>query len=341
MDTALPPAPRRHGGGIDAAAARFGVPRDRWLDLSTGISPIPYPVPALAPEVWQRLPDVGLVSRLKAAAARAYAAQDPGCVAAAPGTQALIQWLPRLLPPSRVAVVSPTYNEHAPAWSAADHDVVAVALGAVPDTAGVVVVVNPNNPDGRVVPRSQLAELGRGRLLVVDEAFADTDPNESMVPDAHHDGLVVLRSFGKFFGLAGLRLGFAVTGPGRTAALEGVLGPWAVSGPAAAIGITALADSDWTASARRRLTDLAERLDAVLAAAGLAIVGGTSLFRLVDDPDAPALYGHLAGRGILTRPLEHPSSWLRIGLPGNDAGFARLEDALSAWRWRRPGAVVD
>ncbi|TVR81004.1 MAG: threonine-phosphate decarboxylase [Rhodospirillales bacterium] len=332
---------RPHGGGLDAASKRFGIARERWLDLSTGINPAAYPVPAIPPAAWEQLPDSTLLQRLQAGAARAYRADDPAGVVAAPGTQALIQWLPRLVSPRRVAVISPTYNEHVPAWAAADHEVDTVTADAVPASADVVVVVNPNNPDGRVVPPQRLAELGRGRLLVVDEAFADTDPEVSMAPDAHHDGLVVLRSFGKFFGLAGLRLGFAVTGTGRAAALGAVLGPWAVSGPAAVIGTTALNDTAWIASTRRRLVDRAERLEALLADAGLTVVGGTSLFRLVDDPDAAALHRHLTGRAILTRPFEDRPSWLRFGLPGDNSAFARLEDALAAWRWRRPGAAVD
>ncbi len=326
-------AAREHGGGLDAAVARWGRPRADWLDLSTGINAEPYPVPSLAAEIWQRLPDAAMNRRLTAAAAARYGVADVACVVAAPGSQALIQWLPWVMAPSRVAVVGPTYNEHAPAWAAAGHRVIEIAaVDAVTDDVGVLVVVNPNNPDGRRVAPERLRALAEERLVVVDEAFADCRPEFSVAgavgsPDLD---LVVLRSVGKFYGLAGLRLGFALAGRETAALLRAALGPWAVSGPAAVVGATALADDAWTIATRDRLVAAAARLDAWLAACGLRLAGGTELFRLIDDARAGALFEHLARAGILGRRFAEQPTWLRLGLPGA-AEKGRLAEALAAF----------
>lgn len=324
-----------HGGDLAGAEARFGRPAEGWLDLSTGINPYPYPLPELAPELWTRLPDRGAETGLVAAACRCYGVADPAMVAAAPGSQALIQWLPRLVAPARVTVVGPTYGEHAAAWAAAGHEV-AVTDGADVDSASrVVVVVNPNNPDGHRYDPAGLLELAaaldrRDGLLVVDEAFADVAP-ELSVAGRVGPGLVVLRSVGKFFGLGGLRLGFAVAAPELATRLRTAIGPWAVSGPAVAVGTAALADEAWIAGMRRRLRAEAVALDEILAAAGLTPTGGTDLFRLATAPRAWTLWDHLGQRGVLTRPFAEQTRWLRFGLPGGTAARERLRRALAEW----------
>jgi len=322
-----------HGGGVDAAAAAFGVPRAEWLDLSTGINPVPYPAGPIDPAVLSHLPDAGLDAELRAAAAACYGAPDADHVVPAPGSQALIQWLPRLVPPGRVAVVGPTYAEHAACWSAGGHAVAEVAdLDALPADTTVVVVVNPNNPDGRRVDPQALLALSRTSLVVADEAFADVAPEVSLAANVGRGNVVILRSAGKFFGLAGLRLGFALAGLTLAGSIRAALGPWAVSGPAAVIGAQALADAAWAARTRTRLADDATRLDALLAGAGLRIGGGTSLYRLIDDAHAQALYDHLGRAGILVRRFEERPTWLRFGLPGGESGFRRLAATLAEWR---------
>ena len=240
------PAPIAHGGDLGALRLAFPDAPDPWLDLSTGINPVPYPVPPVEASAWTRLPEAAEVQALRAAAAAAYGAPDAAHVVPAPGTQILIETLPRLLAPTRVAVLGPTYAEHAAAWARAGHTVAEIAELAEAGEARVVVVVDPNNPDGRTHPlaarRALAGALGaRGGLLVADEAFADLEPGHSLCPHAA-PGLVVLRSFGKTYGLAGLRLGFAVADPGTAARIAAALGPWAVSGPALAIGTAALSD---------------------------------------------------------------------------------------------------
>ncbi|MEI6557682.1 MAG: threonine-phosphate decarboxylase CobD [Rhodospirillaceae bacterium] len=320
-----------HGGNLGAARQRWPDAPEPWLDLSTGINPWPYPLPALAAELWQRLPEDAALAALAAAATRYYGAAGGQHVAAAPGSQALIQLLPRLRPPGRVAVRGPTYAEHALAWSAAGHRL--CREGENGDDAEVTVLVNPNNPDGRLTPPGTVLELarraaGRGGWLVVDEAFADVVPEVSVAPRAGSPGLIVLRSFGKFFGLAGLRLGFALAEPALAADLRAALGPWAVSGPAVRVATGAFADGAWIASTRQRLAEASQRLDTLLAARGFGVLGGTGLYRLTAHPEAPALFERLGRAGILVRRFAIEPGWLRFGLPGNEAAWQRLGAAL-------------
>ncbi|MEI8394025.1 MAG: threonine-phosphate decarboxylase CobD [Rhodospirillaceae bacterium] len=323
-----------HGGNLCRARLRFPAAPEPWLDLSTGINPWPYPFEPPAAEVWQRLPAEASLESLVSAAARAYGAAGPDRVATAPGSQALIQLLPRLHPPCRVAVVGPTYAEHALCWSVAGHRVEMVDH---PDhlfesDAGVGILVNPNNPDGRLWPPALLARLAahfaaRGGWLVVDEAFADALPPTEL--PVEHSGLIALRSFGKFFGLAGLRLGFALAEPMLAASLRQAIGPWPVSGPAAVIGAAALADSAWINATRSRLVSAAEQLDRLLSGCGLTVLGGTPLFRLAHSDKAAALYQRLGEAGILVRRFEAHPAWLRFGLPDSEAARLRVEAALS------------
>ncbi len=325
----------RHGGGLAEATRRFGAPPGGWLDLSTGINRRPWPLPALPADAWTRLPDADAVAGLRRAAAAYMGVGDPAVVVPVPGTQAVIQALPRLSRPRRVAVLGPTYGEHALAWRAAGHEVAVVAEAPPAGAADVVVVVNPNNPDGRLSAPANLLVLAeslaaRGGLLVVDEAFADATPDVSLATALPRPGVVVLRSFGKFFGLAGLRLGLALAPPELAARLEAALGPWAVSGPALHIGAHAYADAAWIAETRRWLGAQTAAVDAVLGGAGLAVVGGTPLFRLVRAVDAWALYERLAARGVLTRPFAHDRGLLRVGIPGSVAELQRLQSVLAS-----------
>lgn len=321
-----------HGGDLSKATARFGDPAGGWVDLSTGINPRPWAVDAALLDGLHALPDSARMEALSRAAADAYGAGDPDRVVAAPGTQALIQWLPRLYPAGRTAILSPTYGEHAAAWRLAGHDVVEV--GELPAAADfdAVVLTRPNNPDGRSPARAEVVALAgemaaKGGVLVVDEAFADLDAAASIAAQAE-GGLVALRSFGKFYGLPGLRLGFAVTDPGTARSIADALGPWPVSSLAADIGAAALADRPWQDETRTWLAENARRLDTLLAAAGFDIVGGTDLYRLASRNDAMTFYETLGRAGIYARMFPAQPSWLRFGLPGTDDHWTRLERAM-------------
>ena len=299
--------------------------------------PAPVPTPTFAPALLARLPEPDGLAALEAAAAEAFGCGTPASTVAASGTQALIGLLPLLRPASRVAVLGPTYAEHVACWAAAGHSVRTVAS---PDALGeldVAVLCNPNNPDGRVVPRALLLALAdllaaRGGWLVADEAFADLEPPEvSLAPLLPHPAIVVLRSFGKPYGLAGLRLGFALAPPVLLPRLRAALGPWPVSGPAIAIGTAALCDAAWRTAAADRLRGDAARLDAALTAAGLRILGGTRLLRLATHAEAGAVADALGRAGILVRRFTEQPEWLRFGLPAT-LDWPRLEAALQALR---------
>lgn len=322
-----------HGGNLASAMARFGGGPADWLDLSTGINPVPPPLPTIPPEAFTRLPGTQAEAALDVAARRFYGAPDEAAIVAAPGSQILISTLPHLLPAGEAFVLEPTYGEHRRALETAGHRVSAVrSLEEVAEGARIVVAVNPNNPDGRILPRQALLDLhrslaARGGLLVVDEAFADLDPAESLAPETGRPGLLVHRSFGKVFGYAGLRLGFALTAPDLGARLSARLGPWAVSGPALSIGSALMGDPQALENVRASVAVQAARRDAALQAAGLEIVGRTPLFALVAHPRANALFEALARVHILTRPFTARPDWLRIGNPADATEAARLEAA--------------
>ena len=323
-----------HGGNLDAARKLFPGAPEPFIDLSTGINPHSYPVPQLSPDLFARLPEPAEIDRLAAIAAKTYGAPSPDCLVATPGTQILLAPIAALVPPRTAAVLGPTYGEFARTAARAGHKVAEVRDIKQLREADLAVVVNPNNPDGRIFGRHELLDLldarGRRGLLVIDEAFMDAGPDgASLCGEVARGGIVVLRSFGKFFGLAGVRLGFAIATPEIAARLAATLGPWAVSGPAIAIGQTALADVAWIRATRDRLERDAHRLDAVLMEAGMDVIGGTTWFRLVRTRAADSVFDQMGRSGILVRRFpEHPS-WLRFGLPGR-GDWDRLRAATKA-----------
>jgi cobalamin biosynthetic protein CobC len=317
--------PVAHGGDLGAVRRRHPAAPQPWIDLSTGINPLPYSVADLPADAWSRLPSHDAEQALITAAAARYGCA-PGQLVAAPGTQALIQVLPRLMARTRVAIVGPTYAEHELNWRRHGHDVtVAADLDAA--DADVVVVVNPDNPTGRLLPTQALRGL-TARLSVVDEAFIDLLPGDASLAGDLPGNAIVLRSFGKTYGLAGLRLGFAIATAPLAQRLREELGPWAVSGPALTIGAAALADEGWLQATAARLTGDVRKVDALLVSAGFGILGGTPLFRLASHPVAHEKVEDLARHGIHVRAFDHQPTWLRFGLPGGEAEWRRLSAAL-------------
>jgi cobalamin biosynthetic protein CobC len=327
MDTAItrhipsPEAAADHGGGIDAACARWGGSREDWIDLSTGINPRPFPLPPIDPSAWATLPDAAAERALQDAARRFWTVPDDAAILAAPGTSALIARLPALAAAGTVRIPGPTYNEHARAFAAQGWRVSDLGSDAQ-------VLVNPNNPDGRTWRAADVD----APLAIVDESFADLDPTISLVALAARPGVVVLKGLGKFWGLAGVRLGFAIGDSALVDHLARLLGPWPVSGPALAIGTAAFADLAWVSATRARLAEDAVRLDRLLTGAGARSVGGTMLYRLVAVPDATAWQDHLARHHIWTRRFPYSQTWLRLGLPGSENAWKRLAMALGTIR---------
>ena len=323
-----------HGGRLLRAVQQYGIARDRWLDLSSGIAPWPYPIPDIPLQAWARLPETE--DGLEQAARLYYGVRQLLPVA---GSQAAIQALPQLRERSVVGVLAPCYAEHAHAWQRAGHEVRELdeqALDAELDSLDVLVLVNPNNPTGRRVSGERLlawhARLAaRGGWLLVDEAFMDNTPGHSIAAHAGQPGLIVLRSFGKFFGLAGVRLGFVIA---EQALLERVaewLGPWTVSGPTRVLGQACLRDKALHQVQVDRCAHASERLAALLASVGLRPAGGCDLFQYVRTERAAQLHDFLARRGILVRLFDAPSA-LRFGLPEHDADLERLGQALNDYR---------
>lgn len=329
-----------HGGNLNDAARYYGRARHDWLDLSTGLNPLPYPVPALSAQAWHRLPEPSVA--LEQAACDYYGA--PRMLAVA-GTQAAIQALPQLRlrhdgGPAQVVVAAPIYAEHAHCWQRCGHAVRELAYADL-DAAvrqsdcAVLVLCNPNNPTGaRVAPAQLLQWAGllaaRGGWLVVDEAFGDTQPEYSVAAHSGQAGLIVLRSLGKFFGLAGVRLGFVAAEAALLAALADWLGPWTISGPAQQIGTAALRDRAWQAATLRRLSADGERLQALLRQHGIS-AAGSPLFQWWPEERAAAFHDTLARSGVWVRLFTRGAGGIRIGLPADEAGWARLSAGLSDW----------
>jgi cobalamin biosynthesis protein CobC len=318
---------QEHGGNLDVAIARFGGRAEDWIDLSTGINRRPFPIGEVPPHRWHTLPSRADLKSLHEAARRAYATRAP--VAALGGAQAIIQLLPHLRRPGRARILSPTYNEYGPTLAAPGWQV--EEAGDLGGLAGsdLAVVVNPNNPDGRRHdPKALLALISQVGRLVVDESFVDAVPGLSLAPQAGCEGLLILRSFGKFYGLAGLRLGFALGSEADVAALGAMAGPWPISGAAIEVGQRALLDRDWAAETTARLAHASLRLDDLALDAGWRLAGGTPLFRLYQTGDAIRAQARLAGARIWSRVFFGQPGWLRLGLPGDEAEWARLAAAL-------------
>lgn len=327
-----------HGGRLLRAIEHYGIPREHWLDLSSGIAPWAFAIPEIPLRAWARLPETD--DGLEQAAAAYYGVPQLLPVA---GSQAAIQALPRLRLRGTVGVVSPCYAEHAEGWRRAGHRVLELSEAEVAgqlDSLDVLVVVNPNNPTGRLVPAATLLDWhqrlsAHGGWLLVDEAFMDNTPAHSIAGHSQRAGLIVLRSFGKFFGLAGVRLGFVLAEPLLLRALAEELGPWSISGPTRMLGQACLSDLPGQQTQTERCAAASARLAALLESAGLKPAGGCDLFQYLCHDQAVALHDFMARRGILLRLFDHPPS-LRFGLPAEDADWQRLAAALDAYRKELP-----
>ena len=322
-----------HGGNLRAAIAHYGGERSDWIDLSTGLNPRGYPAPAVAPDAWHRLPEPD--PDLLVAAKAHYRAPHMLAVA---GTQAAIQALPQMRLPRRVVVAAPSYAEHAHHWARHGHAVREVPypdLAAALPTCDVMVLCNPNNPTGETVARDTLLawaiELAsRGGWLVVDEAFADLTPESSVAEWSNRPGLIVLRSVGKFFGLAGVRVGFVGAHEDVLNLLASTLGPWTVSGPAQQVTLAALRDKAWQGATQARLLADGARLRQLLAKHGIAS-GGCAMFQWWPEPAPEAFREHMAQHRIWVRLFPRAARGIRLGLPPDEQAWQRLKNALTEW----------
>lgn len=319
---------RDHGGNLGWAIRHYGGTPQEWIDLSTGINRQPYELPPLSSTAWTVLPVESATKSLSEAAQQTY--RTKAAVLPLAGAQAAIQLVPSLSKPGTAKIMSPTYNEHASALRAIGWMVEEVTQLERLAGADLAVVVNPNNPDGKYYkPEELLALLPQVGRLVVDESFGDPYPDISIAPSAGQAGLLVLRSFGKFYGLAGVRLGFALGHEDDIALLAERAGPWPVCGPALEIGAKALADTNWAKASTLRLMSEIPLMDEPALQAGWRVVGGTCLFRLYQTPDASQAQAHLARHQIWSRIFPYSKTWIRLGMPGCNAEWARYKNALS------------
>ncbi|WP_430461779.1 threonine-phosphate decarboxylase [Thalassolituus sp. LLYu03] len=329
------PAQALHGANLHEAIARFGGCVSDWLDLSSAVSPYSW-----LDECGTELPlasahHLPAADDAFAAAQRAYYGRTGLALA---GSQEAIRLLPGCFAPADVWVLKGTYGEHALRWSMAGHQVQELSETAIRarisagDQPGCVVLVNPGNPGGeRFAPAEILhwAEHMAGGWLVVDETFIDLTPQQSLLAalDELPSNLIVLRSPGKFFGLAGLRAGFVFASQAVTAALAAHAGPWTLSGPAQHWVTQALNDRDWQQAQRERLATARQRMQALFS--GWPVVAATDLFFTLESPDAARWHNALAGQKIWTR-LFAQQQRLRLGLPATEADVRRLGQVLEA-----------
>lgn len=327
-----------HGGRLHHAAQQFGIPIESWIDLSTGINPHSYPLPTVPQEVWQKLPDAD--DNLLSIAATYYGSAHLLAVA---GSQVAIEALPKLRSHSRVGILSPAYAEYAYQWKRQGHDVQELSIEELDSQIAnldVVVVIRPNNPTAELLSQAQLKHWldilqQINGWLVIDEAFIDAMPNSdklSMITQDPASGLVVLRSVGKFFGLAGIRLGFVWAEPALLSRLAQQLTTWSVSSVARWAGAVSLQDDNWQLLMRQRLVQDSQQLCAMLAKYDFEFVS-TPLFCTVQLPIVHrktgfSVYQYFAERGILIRNFEHLQAF-RLGLPKDAMAWRLLEKALS------------
>ncbi|MEP1143245.1 MAG: threonine-phosphate decarboxylase CobD [Henriciella sp.] len=323
-----------HGGALDAMRVAFPGAREPWIDLSTGINPWPYPGAIVSREAFAHLPTRTAGDACRAAMAAAIGAPEKSLLLT-PGSEIAIRLLPDVIRPQRIAILSPTYSDHAAAWRRAGAETIETEdpLGMA-RSVNAVVVTHPNNPDGRLFDvealeavRRDLAE--RDGWLIVDEAYADLMPEQSLAPKGGAEGLIILRSFGKFFGLAGVRLGAVMAPPSVLRALTGRLGTWPVSGPALEIGTQAYLDTAWQRQMRKTLSSATARLNHILASKGMKPIGGTDLYRYVEVANAYSVFEQLAKAGIYVRRFEWSQAHLRFGLPETTEAENRLKAALT------------
>ncbi len=323
-----------HGGDLDSVSAKYGGSISDWMDLSTGINANPYPVPKIPMHLWTSLPGGAQEIALLEAAKEYYELPSSYEITSAPGTQSILQLLPRLVPSNQtVAIQSPTYAEHGNCWRACGHDV-RESFSPPNSPADIAVLVNPNNPTCAVISPEKITKwhsewVKEDGLLIIDEAFMDVTPHLSAAKSEPPKNTLILKSFGKFFGLAGVRLGFATGDPTITRQLSEALGPWALSGIAAEIGICAFQDHKWQEDTRLQLKTMSEQLSDLIANTPGRVVGNAGLFVLAEFENAGTVYEQLCHHHILTRPFEYNDKWLRFGLPKNEEALTRLSDAFS------------
>jgi cobalamin biosynthetic protein CobC len=319
-----------HGGQLQQIANKYQIPADNWLDLSTGIAPFSYPIPAIPPALWRQLPQKN--EALMQAAKKYYRCEQ---LLVTNGSQSIIKALPALWhafnrQSTTVYLPQRGYKEHAHAWETAGYQLHFYQdnLPAIDllDENSILVIINPNNPTGKVFSRETIMCYQKkikklNGLLVVDEAFIDVlNPEDSIASDVNDQHTLVLRSFGKFFGLAGIRIGFLVANSYWCEIFSEHMGPWQVNGPAQFIAEQALADEPWQQIQKRRLKECRQQqqyfLLEIFGPDIITNIGGSDLFLTMSfhQPHwAAKCYHLLCQQGLYVR-LSDEQDTLRFGI---------------------------
>ena len=337
------PSALNHGGNLQQASEIYGVSMDAWLDMSTGISPWSYPVDDLPSNVWRDLPPSN--DELIATAKKYYQIDEQNVVVS-PGSQLSIRLLPQLFAKSKVALPVLGYQEHALSWKLAGHQLcfyqnVEELIQLIEDgKVDHAVVINPNNPSCEKTTKEKLSYISNSikGVLLVDEAFMDfyqTAP--SQIPESsfgsaislNAENVIVVRSIGKFFGLAGLRLGFVIGLHPVLQKLQTLFQPWAINHASMLISRQALADTQWQEQQRLKIKAGAKQLEPLLFSLCQDFqelrIENTALFCSVfaQSIDVQKLHKQLAMLGVWTR-MSNPDdkqAWLRFGLVGDMESF--------------------
>jgi len=343
-----------HGGDLVWASDTFHRPIHEWVDLSTGISPWAYPVPNVPPETWQPLPYQQ--QPLLDAAAHYYQCPYTHVLPVA-GSQCAIDAIPQTLKKSCVAIPLTGYQEHAKSWEKSGHQVIhyddpeQLQCLLAQKKIHHIVIINPNNPTAEYWSMSALlalhSQLSSQQKLIVDEAFMDLDEQHSLRSyigrDTAFDNIIVLRSVGKFFGVAGVRLGFVLSASSYLSLLQQVIPLWQVSNIALWLGEKILLDDEWQQLQCKRIYQRQQKMCVVLSTifkhyslqqAGLftTLIGDQaevySQFMTAAEAGVLLRYGDCKianAYGTEESHQEARRAWLRIGLP-KDEHYSRVEE---------------
>jgi len=333
--------PRAHGGNIYQAARQYGIDAEKLIDFSSNVNPLgPSSMARRAAKrslsFIDRYPDPDMTD-LRRAIAR-YFGIKPEQVMCGNGSNSLIHLIPRVFRPRKIFIPIPTFSEYASAAADAGSEVVTLSLKERDgfrldpvETAfafrgvDMAFLCNPNNPTGQLIPKADMLEIMRyshehGIRLVIDESFMDFIGSESIVKEAvQASNVICLRAFTKFFGMPGLRIGYAVSDEATVAALREGQEPWSVSIPAERAAIAALNDWGHIKKTLRLIEKERSRLlDALRLLPGVETFPGAANFLLIKcvSVDTHALRQKLGSRGMLVRDCS--------SFPGLDDRFIRI-----------------
>ncbi len=317
----------QHGGDIDLAIKKYGGQRADWIDLSTGINRTSYPWQENVKVELRDLPSNKLLRSLEKAASRAYKVAEDKDTAAVQGAQQIISLLPICLKNyNSVAILGPTYNEYEKAFKSSEIKAETVSEVSKLSSSDIAIVVNPNNPTGKVIAEEILNDLSKKvRILIIDESFKMFSSRRIQ----KFDNVIQINSLGKFFGLAGVRLGF-VSGPSNfIKSVRGMLGPWPVSSIAAEIGKIALNDQAWISQMEKILLEGSDVLHRACNRKNWKLIGKTNLFHTYATSSSLKVEKQFAAHYIWIRTFDYSETWVRLGIPTSKYEWTRVRQALN------------